>query len=738
MTMLSGWAFVQAGAAPKAESLPMQHPWGDAKQSPDERAQQVVAAMTEDEKFSWLSGPMAIPFLKAAKPVGAIGSAAFYPSIPRLGIPAMQQTDASLGIGNLTNVRPGDNATALPSSLLLGASFDPEMARATGAMIAQEARAKGFNVILAGGANLVREPRGGRNFEYISEDPLLTGVIAGNSVAGIQSQGVISTVKHFAVNDQETGRVMVSSDMSEQAMRESDLLAFQIAIEIGRPGAVMPGYNLVNGEYASESAFLLNDVLKGDWKYPGWVMSDWGAVHSTEKAILAGLDVQSGANLDPQPYFAGPLRDAVRMGRVSQARIDDAVRRQLRSLFAVGVIDNPPVPGRPIDYMAHRLLAQRATEAGLVMLKNEGGLLPFAKGAAKILVIGFHADVGVLSGGGSSSVTPIGSLAVKGVELMGLETARVYHPSSPLQAIAAEAGAASVEFLSGRDQEAAVRAARDANLVIILAEEWRAESLDAASLSLPDDQDRLIASVAKANHHTVVVLETGGAVTMPWLADVPAVIAAFYPGSGGGEAISGVLFGRVNPSGHLPMTFPASVSQLPNPDQIDPISTTSNPYIPQKGGIRHINYDIEGSDVGYRWFARKRLTPLFPFGYGLSFSHFAFSDFAVRRMGKRVVATLTVTNKSDREGSALPQVYARLAGDGGFDLRLLGFQKIWLAPGARREVKIEADPRLLARFNSETHSWEIADGNYEIMLGRDATIFEYNKTIRIPLTRVSP
>lgn len=231
----------------------MTYSWQQEGLSPDEKAARVVSEMTEQEKYAWLSGPMAIPLGDEPLPEGAIGSAGYYPAIPRLGIPAMQQSDASLGITALGNVRPGDNATALPSGLLLASTFNPSMARRSGELVGQEAFAKGFNVQLAGGANLIREPRGGRNFEYLSEDPLLTGVMAGQSVAGIQSQHVISTVKHFAVNAQETGRVVISSDISEPALRESDLLAFELAIETGQPGAVMPGYNLINGEWASKT-----------------------------------------------------------------------------------------------------------------------------------------------------------------------------------------------------------------------------------------------------------------------------------------------------------------------------------------------------------------------------------------------------------------------------------------------------------------------------------------------------
>jgi beta-glucosidase len=716
----------------------LKHPWGDRNLSPDRRADLVVQAMTEEEKFSWLSAPMAIPFGPWEKPEGALGSAAYYPAIPRLGIPAMQQVDASLGVGNLGNVRPGDNATALPSSLLLGASFDPEMARKTGELVGQEARAKGFNVQLAGGANLIREPRNGRNFEYVSEDPLLTGVIAGHSVAGIQSQGIVSTVKHYAVNAQETGRVMVSSDMAEPALRESDLLAFEIAIEIGQPGSVMAGYNLVNGEYTSENRFLLNTVLKGDWNYSGWVMSDWGAVHSTETSILAGLDVQSGCNLDPEPFFGEALRQAVAAGRVPQSRIDDAVRRQLRSLFAVGVIDNPPGPGGPIDYSANRLVAQRAAEAGIILLKNDSNILPLAKGLKRLLVIGHHADIGVLSGGGSSSVTPVGSVSVDGLDLIGFKIDKVLHPSSPLRAIEAEAQAAEVVFNNGLDIEAAAEAARGADAAVIFAEEWRSEGLDAASLSLPDNQDRLIAAVARANPRCVVVLESGGPVTMPWLDSVPAVIAAFYPGQGGGEAIAGVLFGRVNPAGRLPITFPAGENQLPRPAQRDPETTTSYPGLPRKGGIFHVSYDIEGSDIGYRWFARQKLKPLFTFGFGLSYTSFEMSDLEVRGEGLGLAASVTVRNTGSRAGIETPQLYVSLAGEQGFVPRLAAFARLSLEPGESKRVDLTADPRLLARFDDQARLWRIAAGSYNVMIGRNARDMVLNATVSLPASTRQP
>jgi beta-glucosidase len=681
--------------------------------SADERARTLVAQMSENEKFAWLSGPMAIPLAGEDKPEGALGSAAFYPGIERLGIPAMQQSDASLGVGNLGNVRPGDHATGLPSSLLLGATFNPTLAFKSGALVGREARQKGFNVQLAGGANLIREPRGGRNFEYIAEDPLLTGVLAGHSVAGIQSEQVVSTVKHFVANAQETGRVMVSSNLSEAALRESDLLAFQLAIEIGRPGSVMPGYNLVNGEYASQNAFLLNTVLKQEWAYPGWVMSDWGATHSSVKAALAGLDVQSGANLDDAQHFGPALRQAVKDGQVPQSRIDDMVTRILRSLIEVGALDCAPAP--PIDYSAHKLIAQRQAEEGIVLLKNANTVLPLAQRAKRLLVIGAHADHGVLCGGGSSCVTPLGSLSLPGIDIMGMQVAKVYQPSSLLQAIKEESLAQQVDFLDGTDLELAVAQAAIADAVIVFAQEWRSEALDAKGLSLDGNQDQLIDEVAAANRHTIVVLQSGGPVLMPWLDRVAAVLAAWYPGSGGGPAVAGVLFGRINPSGRLPITFPASESQLPRPEQIDPATTTSNPGMPRQGEIIAIDYDIEGSDVGYRWYARERLKPLLPFGFGLSYSTFEFTDLRVNEPGK---VSVRVSNTGQRAGATTLQIYIGKLGEDGYAKRLAGFHKVFLAAGEQQDVEVQLEPRIIACFDKG--GFTIGAGDYRIWAANDA------------------
>ena len=346
----------------------------------------------------------------------------------------MRESDASLGVAYISGLRH-DGATPLPSGLATAATFNPEMAYQGGAVAGQEAGRIGFNVLLAGGVDLTRDPRNGRNFEYLGEDPLLAGTMAGEAIRGTQDQHIVSTIKHYALNDQETGRQVANAQISEAGARESDLLAFEIAIERGHPGSVMCSYNRVNGVYACENDFLLNTVLKHDWGYPGWVMSDWGAVHSLQ-AALKGLDQESGEQIDRQVFFNKPLAAAIVTDPAYAARLDDMDHRILRSMYAVGVMDHPPVK-TPLDLEAGAAVARKDADQGIVLLRNEGGLLPLAASAKAILVIGGHADAGVISGAGSSQVAPPKGPAV--TEDMGGEGAlpqirkALYMPSSPLE-----------------------------------------------------------------------------------------------------------------------------------------------------------------------------------------------------------------------------------------------------------------------------------------------------------------
>lgn len=699
----------------------MSQPWMDTSLSPDERAQKLIAELTLDEMITLVHGPM--PRMQENPAEDCRHGAGYIAGVPRLGIPALNETDASLGVANLRKVDENDGSTGLPGGLGLASTWDPELAYAGAKMVGAEARARGFNVLLGGGANLTREPRCGRNFEYLGEDPLLTGILAGEAIKGAQSNDIVCTIKHFALNDQETCRHVVDAHIDEAPLRESDLLAFQIAIERGQPGSVMSAYNKVNGDWCGENDFLLNKVLKGDWAYPGWVMSDWGGCHSTAKAALAGLDQESGEQLDKQVFFGELMKEAVQQGEVPFERLTDMVHRILRSLFAHGVFDNPAAVGE-IDFDANAEVSLKAAEAGTVLLKNDG-VLPLTRDVRRIAVIGGHADVGVLSGGGSSQVMPKGgaALVIEQAGIAGSFAKIVFQPSSPLAAIRSLARNAEITFDAGTDPAAAAALAKSADVAIVFATQWATEAEDLPSLSLPDDQDALIAAVAKANGKTVVVLETGTPVLMPWLADVSAVLEAWYPGTKGGEAIARLLFGEVNPSGRLPMTFPNGADELVRPDipgQIfgPPVEgrtiPTTRPDVQQHKGRFSVEHP-EGADVGYRWYARAGKTPLFPFGFGLSYTTFAHKDLTAQG-GETVTVSFEVTNTGDREGVDTPQVYAVVDGVP----RLIGWERVALKAGESRKVTVTADPRLLARYDVNLPGWRIDAGEVAVFVGSDA------------------
>jgi beta-glucosidase len=703
-------------------------PWMNAKLPPDRRAALLQSAMTLEEEIEILHGDFGFPH-KTGRDAGAIGSAGFVPGIARLGVPALQESDASLGVANPFNVRKGDGATPLPSGLLTASTWNRDLAYAGGAMIGHEAFAKGFNVLLAGGANLARDPRTGRNFEYLGEDPLLAGTMAGEAIRGVQSNHIVSTTKHFAVNDQETGRMVLDAQIGEAAMRETDLLAFELAIEGGHPGSVMCAYNRINGAYACENDHLLNDVLKTDWGYPGWVMSDWGAVHSAE-AATRGLDQESGSQLDAKVWFDKPLREAVDAGRIPRARVDDMVKRILRSLFADGVFDHPATPGGVIDYAADARVAKATAEEGIVLLKN-AGLLPLSPTVRRIVVIGGHADVGVLSGGGSSQVVPVGgpalTLKMPGGEGNPMAQFRfaLYDPSSPLAAIKAAAPDAVVEYVDGADPKLAAERAKGADAVIVFATQWMIEGYDAKDLSLPDSQDALIAAAADANPRTVVVLETGNPVLTPWLGKTAALLEAWYPGAKGGEAIADVLFGKTNPSGRLPITFPAGEAELPRP------------AIPGTGAPTKTSFAVdypEGSNLGYRGYEAKGIKPLFPFGYGLSYTSFAYSGLTVTG-GKTVTVSFTLKNTGRRPGMDTPQVYA--APPGGV-ARLIGWKKIALKPGESRRVRVQADPRVIAAYDEAAHGWHVAAGDYAVSVGASSADLTLSGKAKLSDSRLRP
>jgi beta-glucosidase len=538
----------------------------------------------------------------------------------------------------------------------------------------------------------------------------------------------MSTIKHYALNAQETQQNNIGVNISEGAARESDLLAFEIAIERGNPGAVMCAYNHFNGPYACASDFLLNQVLKKDWGYPGFVMSDWGANHATADA-LAGLDRESGEEFDSQIFFGAPLMALDGTDKLYTARITDMNHRILRSMIVNHLFDDPPKIAMP-DIARGEVAAREESAAGTVLLKNNG-VLPLLKTAKRIAVIGGYANIGVMSGGGSSQVAPQAGPALNIPTTFAGDDwqAVLLLPGSPVKAIAARAPGARVTFDTGAYPAFAAAKARDADVAIVFATQWTTEGQDVPDLSLPGAQDDLIAAVAAANPHTIVVLETGGPVLMPWLDKTAAVLEAWYPGIKGADAIADILFGDVNPSGRLPITFPASLEQTPRP-KLDGL-------LDFEFGKTAVNYDIEGSDVGYRWYDRRGLTPLFPFGFGLSYTSFRYDELKLRSEGNTIHASFTVTNTGTRQGRDTPQVYVTARGNTKGQ-RLIGWANVDLAPGASVHVTVDADPRLLADWSTPRHRWQMPAGRYDVTVNSSAAAVALSSSTGLEARHMPP
>ena|ERR1017187_4329565 len=708
--------------------------WMNSSLSPDERAALVVKEMTLDEKISLLHGTGMVglgPMSPLA--VKSNGGAGYVVGIPRLGIPAIQMSDAAYGVRS--SGENGRYSTALPDDLAGAASWDLDAAYEYGALIARELRAQGYNMSLGGGVNLAREPRNGRTFEYMGEDPILAGKMVGQVMRGEQAQHVIGDIKHYAMNDQESGRNAVNVNIEKRSMRESDLLAFEIGLRGSNAAAVMCAYNRVNGDYACENKYLLTDVLKKDWNFKGFILSDWQATHSTAKASAAGLDHEEPAQI----FYGDAMKQAVESGNVPMAEIDDHVHRILRSMFAAGVIDDPPVKS-VVDVEGGFEVAQKIEEQSIVLLRNESSLLPLdASKVTSIAVIGAHSDVGMISGGGSAQVDPPGGNAIMPPG-QGRTTwqAHIWFPTSPLKAIRAAAPHAKVQFDPGTDPVAAAALAKTSDVAIVFAHQWESEGMDLDSLSLPEHQDDVIAKVAAANPHTVVVLETGSPVTMPWADQVSGILEAWYGGSRGAEAVARVIFGDVNPSGKLPITFPKSEADLPHPSIVKPPaeSTTKHGEFEAWKKIAaglpafQTTYD-EGLKVGYKWYDAEHKQVLFPFGYGLSYTTYNYSDLKVSH-GKTVRLSFKVTNTGNRAGAEIAEVYAALPENAGEPpKRLVGWSKIKLNAGESKEVVIEVDPEYLSIFNVERDAWQLVLGDYRFLVGGSSQSLPLKDTVNL-------
>lgn len=719
-------AFARSSASAKAHTFP----WDNPALSADARASLLMRRMTLADKIRLVHGAGMLG-IGPSEPaiVRSNGGAGFVPGLARFGMPDLNISDSAVGVANTAG--QGRYATALPSALALASSWDRKLAFQYGSLIGTELSDLGFNVSLAGGVNLARDPRDGRTFEFLGEDPILAGTMVARVIEGIQSHHVIGDVKHFAVNDQETGRMFTNAIIGRRALRETDLLAFQIAVEQAHPGMVMCSYNLVNGVHACQNPYLLNRVLKQDWGFKGWVISDWFGTHSTVKAALSGLDMEMPGGR----YFGAPLERAVKARRVPMARLNDMVHRILRTEFAIGIVDHPPVRETPDIFKGFRV-AQRVEQKSAVLLKNDG-LLPLKPArTTSIAVIGSHADVGVLSGGGSAQVSAPGGNAIHvkmppPSDFLKRLMIPVWDPSSPLKAIRSHVPNARVAYDPGTEIAAAVAAARAARIAIVFVHQHMMEGMDVPSLKLPGNQDELVEAVAAANPRTIVVLETGGPVQMPWVHQVAGILEAWYPGIRGGQAIANLLFGTVNPSGKLPITFPRNDAQLAHPAITQPPGPKPKPFAPSSRPPFPIRY-TEGLKVGYKWFDAEHEQPLFPFGFGLSYSTFEYSHLRAEMGGKDLKVSFSVRNASGRAGTEIAQVYLSFpTGSGEPPKRLVGWARVALRAGEARTVTVGIKPLYLSIFDTQRDHWRIYPGRYTVYVGSSSRQLPLSARVRL-------
>jgi beta-glucosidase len=726
---------------PGQQQQPKHYAWSDASLSPDARADMVIKELTLEEKVSLLHGQSG-GFGANAGPTESNGGAGWMIGIPRLGIPAIQMADSAYGVTR--GAASGRYSTALPNNLAAASAWDPQAAFEYGALIGRELRAEGYSMSLGGGVNLPREPRNGRTFEYQGEDPLLAGTLAGNFVKGVQSEHAIGDLKHYAINDQESGRNAVNANIDKRSMRESDLRAFEIALGISDAGAFMCSYNRVNGDYACENSYLLTDVLRKDFAFKGFVVSDWGGTHSTAKASHAGLDQEQPG----KTFFSDALQKAVESGEVSQDELNDHVHRILRTIFATGLFDHPVVKQVP-DVEGGYALAQSLAEKSIVLLKNAHNVLPLEANVRSVVLIGGHADVGVITGGGSAQVDAPGGSVVPppppgSNPMAGFIRRQVWLPSSPLRALTAKMPSAKVSYAAGDDLAAAAAAATAANVAIVFVYQHESEGMDLKTLDLADEQNKLIEAVAAANPKTIVVLETGSPATMPWIDHVAGVVEIWYPGIRGAEALAGILTGAVNPTGKLAITFPKSDADLPHPVLVTP-PPESQPRRPAPGedisafmanmakGLPafQTTYD-EKLKVGYKWYDAEKKAVLFPFGYGLSYTTYAYSGLTVKS-GQTLSVSFTVRNTGKRAGTEIAQVYASLPDSAGEPpKRLIGWSRVELAPGESKQVSISADQDRLTVYDEASDSWKLVPGSYTVMAGGSSQELPLHEKLTLP------
>ncbi len=665
------------------------------------------------------------------------------PGVPRLGIPELWHADGPHGVRAEVFWDEWDNAgwtndscIAFPALTALAATWNPEMAALYGKVIGEEARYRKKDVLLGPGVNIYRTPLNGRNFEYMGEDPFLASRMAVPYIKGVQSNGVAACVKHFALNNQEIARGHINVNVSDRALHEIYLPAFKAAVEEAGVWSLMGAYNQYKGEHCCHNSYLLNDVLKGDWKFDGAVIADWGGTHNTVQAAKNGLDIEMGTwtdgmrwnktNAYDEYYLAVPFLNMLKSGELSEDLVNDKVRRILRLMFRTNM--NTKRPWGSFGTEEHMSAGQQIAEQGIVLLQNNNNVLPIdLSKTKKIAVIGENAIKVMTVGGGSSSlkvrleISPLQGLLDRVGTQSEVVYARGYVGGKSTQQDGLSTGQDLTETRSAAELLAeAVKVAKDADFVVFIGglnkdDGQDCEGNDRADLGLPYDQDKLIGELAKANKNLAVVLISGNAVAMPWVAQVPAIVQGWYNGSAAGKALASILVGDVNPSGKLPMTFPVALKD-----------NSAHALGEYPGDNVNVTYN-EGIFVGYRWADKEKIKPLFSFGHGLSYTKFQYGKVAVDNKTMSANGTLTVTvsvkNVGSRKGEEVVQLYIS-------DLKsslprpvkeLKGFSKIALNPGEEKTVSFVIDAEKLKFYDDTRQEWVAEPGTFEAVIGASST-----------------
>lgn len=692
-------------------------PWTDTDKTPKERAEALVAAMTLEQKIAQLHGSMqtidiyamatqATTAEEMEQLAAQINVERHVAAIDELGIPRFRITNGPVGVG-MGDGTPSPKATSLPMSIGLAAGFDPELASAYGDIIGSETATLGQHVLEGPGVCLHRLPTAGRNFEYFSEDPYLSGVMGVEVTRAIQAHDVIAMGKHYVVNDQENERFRTNVEVDEDVLRELYLLPFEMLVKDGDIAAMMSAYNRVRGVYATENRYTLNDVLRREWGFEGYVQSDFWSCRSAAPSLNAGMDHEMpDAKWLNEDNVKGALHDT----SLEIETVDRALVRRFTQMFRFGQFERPYDPGE-IDAKGHGAISRRIGSEIAILLKNEDATLPLSKDAGRILIVGQreYAEIACLGGGGSSKVDPL--YTVPPVE--GLN-----------DVIASLGGSATVESvivardLSNLDEVTA--AAGEADVVLAMVGLIATEGADRPDLCLPDGQDRIVEAAVAANPRTVVVLKNSSPVLMPWIDSVPAVLEAWNQGAEDGHVVADLLLGVANPSGKVPTTYPRRPE-----DVLDAGDPVRYPGTDEGEGYPTIRY-TERHEVGYRWYQAQGIEPLFPFGFGLSYTTFEVGDVTVDPGAAPgtdpITVRATVTNTGDVAGAEVVQVYVGLPGElGRPPKRLVGFAKSKLEPGASQQVEIIVDPAAtnhpLSVWSDAKRDFVVASGEYVVYVG---------------------